>query len=232
MTIRGENTAVIVAGGTGLVGSQLIAQILPHEAISTLYALTRRQITVNIPQAIKLVNLIEPDLLISDWPDERARPTVGFICLGTTKKQAGSQEQLRQIDVELVCQVAQTMKLLGVTRVAVVSSLGADAQSRFHYLKCKGQMERALMNMGFEQLVIVRPGPLKGQRHASRSDEKWLQRLMRPFIPLMRGKLRNYTPIDAKEVALAMLYRVFAPHPQKVEILHKNEMVKLLGQYR
>jgi len=144
MTIRGENTAVIVAGGTGLVGSQLIEQILPHEAISTLYALTRRQITVNIPQAIKLVNLIEPDLLISDWPDERARPTVGFIC---------------------------------------------------HYLKCKGQMERALMNMGFEQLVIVRPGPLKGQRHASRSDEKWLQRLMRPFIPFMRGKLRNYTPI-------------------------------------
>lgn len=36
MTIRGENAAVIVAGGTGLVGSQLIEQILPHEAISTL----------------------------------------------------------------------------------------------------------------------------------------------------------------------------------------------------
>lgn len=232
MTIRGENTTVIVAGGTGLVGSQLIEQILPHEAITTLYALTRRQIQVNIPQAVKLTNLIVPDLLLSDWPETSARPSVGFICLGTTKQQAGSQEQLRQIDVDLVCQVAQTMKMLGVNRLAVVSSLGANAQSRFHYLKCKGQMERALMNMDFEQLVIVRPGPLKGQRQHARRDEQWLQRLMRPFVPMMIGNLGNYAPIEAKEVALAMLYRTFASDAKKVEILHRNEMLKLLNQYR
>lgn len=232
MSINQDNHCVIIAGATGLVGSRLLQHILQHDAISTVYALSRRPPQVEHTGNGKVHLLLDPELKITAWEESLPRPTIGFICLGSTRKEAGSRAKLRQVDFELVCHVAQSMKVLGVSKLAVVSSLGADAHSPFHYLKCKGQMENALMQMEFEQLVIARPGPLLGAREQQRQDEKWLQCLMRPITPLLRGQLHNWTPVSADTVAEAMLYRTFSYPHRKIEILHKLEMEQLLSQFR
>lgn len=157
MSINQDNHCVIIAGATGLVGSRLLQHILQHDAIDTVYALSRRPPQVEHTGSNRVYLLLDPELKITAWDESLPRPTIGFICLGSTRKQAGSRAKLRQVDFELVCHVAQSMKVLGVSKLAVVSSLGADAHSPFHYLKCKGQMENALMQMEFEQLVIARP---------------------------------------------------------------------------
>ena len=126
-----------------------------------IYALSRRSLNAKF-DSNKLHTLIHNDLQVTSWDDTNATPKLGVICLGTTKKKAGSKEALRKVDVELVSQVAQSMKFLGVQRVAVVSSYGASPDSYSHYLRCKGQMEQNLKRIGFKQLFIARPGPLVG----------------------------------------------------------------------
>ena len=226
-----SNACVIIAGGTGLVGKEVMAKLVSQPSIETLYSLSRRTITGIEDTNNKIVPLLDAALTIHDWDDQQPIPRVGFICLGTTLKQAGSKDALRKIDVELVCKVAQQMKMIGVKRIAVVSSLGAKASSSSHYLACKGHMEKNIERMGFEEVVFARPGPLVGQRENPRTDEKVVQTLSKVIRPLMLGKLANFVPVHAQDVAKAMIYQVFSYQEEKVIYLHRKDMLDLIRHY-
>ena len=219
---------VVDAGGSGLVGSELLKELLEDGPITRVYALTRSTLPY---YHSKLDTLQDPELRILDWDDENPAPTLGFICLGSTLKQAGSAKDLAKVDYELVCRVAHSMKVIGVKRLAVVSSYGASRNSLIHYLRCKGKMETAIAQMGFDKLIFMRPGPLKGLRDSPRKIEAITHGILKFLQPLMQGNLVNASPIDARSVALAMLFALLnAPSPQH-QILNNIEINQLLNQY-
>lgn len=224
-----NNLTVIIAGATGLIGTELTKQLLEEEPIQHIYALSRRDLPFF---ANKLEVIKHPELRVNNWSDDMVSPELGFICLGTTIKQAGSKEALERVDYTLVCEVAHEMKLLGVKRIAVVSSVGASARSFSHYLKCKGKMELAIERMDFEQVVFVQPGPLKGLRESPRQDEAVIQTVLSVIRPLMIGPLAKLIPIEASDVALAMQYSLLEPSNKKVTTLNSVEMRKLLNKYQ
>lgn len=235
MSIRGDNTHVIIAGASGLIGQDLLHRLNSESAISSIYALSRRPLNIHQSQASapdKVHTIIDNELRVTQWDDSFEKPSIGFICLGTTLKQAGSKQALEKVDYDLVCHVAQTMLLLGVKRIAVVSSYGATKDSLSHYLKCKGKMEQTVSKMGFEQVVFMRPGPLVGVRATPRSDEKMLQFVMKFIKPLMLGKFANFIPIPAEDVAQAMLFKMFQPQHHSIDILNSIEMRALLSKYQ
>ncbi len=229
MAINHDHKAVIVAGGSGLVGSELVKQLLDSPSIEHVYALVRKPLVF---QSHKLECLVTPDLLIHTWDEDKVAPTLGFICLGTTLKQAGSKSGLEKVDYELVCQVAQEMKVLGVKKIAVVSSLGASIRSFSHYLRCKGKMEQAIRQVGFEHITFVRPGPLVGLRDTPRRGEIITNGLLKVLRPLLIGRLKNFIPIRASSVAQAMIYSLFQSTDKKVEIYHSAEIKQWLKQYK
>ncbi|CDT51288.1 putative nucleoside-diphosphate-sugar epimerase [Vibrio coralliirubri] len=231
MSISGDKTSVVVAGATGLIGHHVMKLLIDEPAVDHIYALSRRALDSQF-DSNKLHTLIHSDLQVTSWDDTNAMPNLGVICLGTTKKKAGSKEALRKIDVELVSQVAQSMKFLGVQRVAVVSSYGASPDSYSHYLRCKGQMEQNLKRIGFKQLFIARPGPLVGERDEPRADEKLLQSVFPLLSPFMFGKFKNLRPIQSKDVAKAILFRLFENNFQNIEIYSSSDMLNLLAKYR
>ncbi|CAE6903562.1 NAD(P)H-binding protein [Vibrio sp. B1FLJ16] len=226
-----NNTCVIIAGATGLVGSKVVTHLVSQPGIHTLYSLSRRPLDNISDPKNKIIPMIDADLSILNWDDQQSTPEIGFICLGTTLKQAGSKENLRKVDVDLVTNVARQMKMIGVTRLAVVSSLGANSKSSSHYLACKGQMEENIKELGFDEVVFVRPGPLVGQRVQSRTDEKIVQGIFSVIRPFMLGKLANFVPIDAEDVAKAMIYQIFSYQQDPVVYLHRREMLDLLQHY-
>jgi len=224
-----DNLIVITAGSTGLVGNELLKQMLDAEPINKIYALSRKELPFF---HTKLTTIKHPELRILDWKSDDLEPKYGFICLGTTLKEAGSKQALEKIDHELVCQVAQEMKLLGVTHLAVVSSLGASTRSVSHYLRCKGRMELAIERMQFEHVVFARPGPLKGLRENPRKDEIVTQTMLKIMQPLMIGPLAKLIPIDASDVAQAMQYQLFGHNKKRVEFIDSVDMRRLLNKYR
>lgn len=231
MDLFGDGAKVVIAGASGLVGNELITQLVDLTAVHSLYALVRNPLPL---EHDKLYQIQDSQLRITQW-DQQHTADFGFICLGTTKKQAGSNKALESIDVDLVCQVAQTMKMIGVKRIAVVSSYGAKINSLSHYLRCKGKMEKSILNMGFERVVFVRPGPLAGHRIPARKDELVTAKILALLRPLLIGPLANMIPIDANDVATAMLYGTFKPqHSAKDNYVTMNsqEMHQLLDKYR
>ncbi|MCC2524736.1 NAD(P)H-binding protein [Vibrio coralliilyticus] len=224
-----RDLVVMVAGATGLIGTELIKQMLEEDPVTRIYALSRRELPFFHP---KLEVLQNKQLQVQEWDADKPSPKYGFICLGTTIKQAGSKQELERIDYELVCDVAQTMKVLGVTHLAVVSSYGASVRSLSHYLRCKGKMEMAIERLGFEHITFVRPGPLVGLRDTPRTDEAIVQVVLKSLRPLMFGKLAKLIPIQASEVAKAMQYGILTNADRKLQTLDSIQMRNLINKYQ
>ena len=126
---------------------------------------------------------------------------IGFCALGTTRRKAGSAEEFRRIDYDLVLKAAQQAKESGCKYFALVSSMNANQDSSFLYPRVKGEIENALIDLGFEHLSIFRPGFLKCNRTESRLGE----RVAGWFMPIMDFVFRNKYSVSTEDVAKAMI---------------------------
>ncbi|GAB7219687.1 NAD(P)H-binding protein [Vibrio comitans] len=215
------NTSIVIAGATGLVGRETLESLLRDVRVEQVISLSRREIEM---EHSRLQQWITADLSMPESPQMNVQPSVGIITLGTTLKKAGSKENLRAIDVDLVVNTATKMKKMGVERLYVVSCLGANTKAMSHYLRCKGDMEAQIEALGFTGITFLQPGPLAGDRDEKRSDEKLLQGVMKLVNPLMVGKLKNYMPIEANVVASAINKLVFMSEESRVSRITSQKM--------
>ena len=88
-----ESRVALVAGPTGLIGSQLLELLLNDSAYSTVIALSRNPLSISNP---KLENVIVEASALKSHTDIKADDV--FCCLGTTIKQAKTKEAFRKID--------------------------------------------------------------------------------------------------------------------------------------
>jgi uncharacterized protein YbjT (DUF2867 family) len=128
-----------------------------------------------------------------------------YACLGTTIKVAGSQERFRRVDHDYSAAVARLARDEGARRLALVSSVGASPTAASFYLKVKGETERDIEALGYETLAILRPSMLLGERTEKRTGEKIGIAVARALSFAMVGGLRGYKPIEARDVAAAMV---------------------------
>jgi uncharacterized protein YbjT (DUF2867 family) len=190
--------AVLVAGATGLIGRELVAQSL--DAGLTVHALARRAPAAAAARpGLHWLNIDYPTLPVLP------KASQAYCALGTTLKVAGSQAAFRAVDFDAVLHFARACRACGVMRFAVVSSLGADATSGNFYSRVKGEMEAALSVLGFASLVIARPSLLAGDRTAlgqpARLGERLVLAASAPLAPLMP---KAWRPIQAATVARGM----------------------------
>ncbi len=196
------NRTVIIAGATGLVGRELLRGLLADPTVDQVHAVGRRAPAVVSPKlTAHIVNFAAlPPLPPADEL---------YLALGTTIKVAGSQAAFRAIDHDANLSVAKAALASGTTRVGLVSAMGADARSRIFYSRVKGELEDELTALPLEGLVIARPSLLVGARtelgQPSRPGEEWGNTLNRMFGFLIPS---NYKPIDASDVAHALLAAV------------------------
>ena len=191
----------LVAGANGMVGSCLLQVLIEAPEYSRVYALTRRPLGRDHP---KIANrIVSFNRLAEQLKGLTAQDA--YCCIGTTIKEAGSEDEFRDADVEAVLRFAEAARALGATRFAVVSSVGADIKSKKFYLRCKGEMEEGVSRIGFPALDIFQPSLLLGPRKQARPLET-LGKLLAPAInPLLTGARESWRAIPAETVARGML---------------------------
>ena len=214
-----QRTALL-AGATGLVGRALLSLLVDSDRYRSAHVLLRRT-SGNIAA--------DPKLKIQEVDFARlptAFPAVDdvYIALGTTIKMAGSEAAFRQVDFDFVVNIARAARTAGATRLAVVSALGADPTSRIFYNRVKGEMELAIMQIGYESVVIAQPSLLLGDRAAlgqpARSGELWAERLLAPLGWIVPKGVR---PIPARAVASALVAAMIDARPG-VRVLKSGAM--------
>lgn len=198
---EGEQKVVLVAGGSGFVGNLVLDILLDAPDIGRVFAVTRRPLAREHPRLANRIAQFE----------RMESQLKGLTChaalcsLGTTLRQAGSQQAFRQVDIDAVLAFAKTAKSAQAQRFVVVSSAAADPQSKNFYLRTKGEMEEALSTLGFASLDILQPSVLLGWRRELRPAELAASIVMPLVNPFLTGKRQLYRGIPARTVAAAMV---------------------------
>jgi uncharacterized protein YbjT (DUF2867 family) len=196
-----QKTALI-AGASGLVGSQLLPQLLASDRYARVIAVGRRPLPVVHPK-------LEQRIFNLEQLEEHRLQLIAddvYCCLGTTLRQAGSKEAFYKVDFLYVVKLAALTAGNFAAQFLLISAMGADATSRFYYNRVKGEMEDTVREAPFRAIHIFRPSLLLGQRAEKRVGEQVGAILLRALRPILVGRLRAYRAIEAKTVARAMLH--------------------------
>lgn len=190
-----KKTAVIV-GASGMVGHELTLQLLEDERYKKVVVLVRKPLAIDHEK-------LEERRYDFDWPN--ADLVIGdelFCCLGTTIKAAGSQTAFRKVDYDYVLETAKIALANGTKKMAMISSMGADEDSKVFYSRIKGEIEAALQELNYEACYILRPSLLMGARNELRMGELVGKLAMTAFSFAIPNK---YKGIESKQVAKAMI---------------------------
>jgi uncharacterized protein YbjT (DUF2867 family) len=197
---------VLILGATGLVGRNALAQALAQPAVTEVIAPTRRP----LPKQDRLMNPVAPTLElllpeVASWG-----PDAAICATGTTIKKAGSKEAFSSVDHDLPLSFARLAHQAGAQSFALVSAIGASADSSFFYARVKGQLERDVQEIGFRSLTILRPGMIGGKRDEFRLGESLALKLSHFLAPVLP---KRFHVNPAPKIAQALVDAVVTAEP-------------------
>ena len=95
-------------------------------------------------------------------------------------------------------EVAREAARNGVDSYVLISTINANPDSSFFYLKMKGQLEEAVKVLPFSSISILRPGPLTGARERIRLSEIFSTTLLEIITKFVKLDIE---PVDSQRVA-------------------------------
>lgn len=213
---------VILTGATGMVGEGVLLECLNSPAVEQVLSVSRKPSGRSHP---KLREIVHADFHnLAPIQDQLTGYNACFFCLGVSS--VGMKEpEYRRLTYDLTLHFAQTLlpRNPGLT-FCYVSGAGTDGtlQSSQMWARVKGQTENDLLQLGFRQAYMFRPGFLRatpGQQHVL-SYYKYFGWL----FPVLRTLTPKYVSTLA-ELGQAMLHA--AQHGAPKPVLEVPDIVAL-----
>jgi uncharacterized protein YbjT (DUF2867 family) len=98
----------------------------------------------------------------------------------------------------------------GTQNFALVSAIGASADSSFFYARVKGELERDVREIGFRSLTILRPGMIEGEREEFRFAETLALKLSHFLAPVLP---KRFHVNPARKIAQVLVDAVATAEP-------------------
>ena len=211
----------LLFGSSGLVGGQLLRQLIENSEYSKIKIFVRLEPEINDPK----LEIIKTNFNNLENHRENIKGDDCFFCIGTTKQNSPNKDEYRRIELDMPKQIAQIAKSNSVNSFVFVSSGFADPKSSGDYLKFKGEVEEELKKLNFSKLGIMRPSFLMGDRKEKRVGEKIGIFLFKMLSPLFLGPLKKMKPIHSEKVAKAMIK--VSNGDFKKTVFESNEIVEV-----
>jgi uncharacterized protein YbjT (DUF2867 family) len=213
----------VIAGASGLVGSELLSILLQSTQYDEVLILVRKELPV---QHKKLVQLIV-DFDNLDQHQQVINGHVIFCCLGSTKSKTPNLSVYRKIDHDYPVKLAQIAAKNKVSHFHLISAIGANSKSGNFYTKIKGETENDVQAAGIRSLHIYQPSLLTGNRKEHRLAERIAINIMKVIDPLLIGGLQKYRSIAAATVAMAMFKQSL--NQEEGVFVHPSDHIKQLA---
>src|SRR6478609_1706281 len=129
----------VVLGGSGLIGKELIRQLLKDPTFLIVRALVRSPLDIEHPKFLSQTTNFSDE---EDFREKIGTGTVVFCCIGTTmKKVEGDKIAYKKIDYDIAINAARFASEKNFKQFALVSSISANPNSRNFYIRLKGKIE-------------------------------------------------------------------------------------------
>lgn len=218
----GNRKTALVFGATGLVGSELVKVLIEDERYETIKIFGRRSSGFADKKVKEIkTDFSDKELLASEMSGDDL-----FCCLGTTIKKARTKESFRKVDLVFPKLLAEIASSKNVSKMLVISSIGASSRTSNFYLKTKGEMEEEVAAILKDKAYIFRPSFLLGDRKESRPGEQAGKFLMKFIGPLFFGKFKKYKAIGVQKVAKAMVH---VANSESSKHFYESDEIQVLG---
>ena len=212
----------IVIGATGLVGSLMTQKLLEDNRYEKVKVFVRRSLHLKHPKLEEhLINFEKIEI----WKEYLTGDEL-YSALGTTIKKAGSKDAQYIIDFTYQHEVAKAASQNGVEKYLLVSSAGANYKSKNFYLRMKGKLDEKVQLLSFKQILIFRPSILAGERSELRLAEV-LGIKIAGIVTRIIPALKKYRPIEASQVAEAMIESANQIVSTKIKIFNPEEIFEI-----
>lgn len=196
---------VIIAGASGLIGSELLKLLLDDKRVEEVVALVRKPLPIN---NLKLIQINTTFDSLEEIRSELYGDAL-FCCLGSTKSKTPNINDYRKVDHDYPVALAKIASENKLPQFHLISALGADTTSKLFYNKLKGETEIDVKKFAFRSIHIYQPSLLTGSRVENRPLEKLAISLMKIVNPILIGNFKKYKSIKAITVAKAMINQTF-----------------------
>ncbi len=183
---------VIITGATGMVGKGVLLECLDHESIGEVLVICRNQVGLDHP---KLKELLHNDFSDFSGVKDQLKAYDGcFFCMGISA--AGlKEEEYRKITYDYTLALAKVLIDQNPQMTfTYVSGQGTDSteKGRMMWARVKGKTENDLLNLGFKDAYMFRPGmiiPLRGIKSRTKAYQfmydyfMWLVKLIKFLSP-------------------------------------------------
>ena len=204
------NKNILLAGASGLVGNNLLHILQKND--SNLVLISRKkvdakkeikQIVTNFDELEQLKNKISIDTVYI-----AIGKRLSLIELIYLKKK--SRSNFEKVDFEYIKNIAAFAKRSGAKSLGLISAVGANKNSLNTYLKVKGKTEEEIMSLGFEKVIIARPGHLLGKRkNESINPIIFIFEMITNITGmLLLGPLKKFKNIASSKVASAIIEKI------------------------
>ncbi|GGF07343.1 NAD-dependent epimerase/dehydratase family protein [Hymenobacter cavernae] len=192
----------IVTGATGMVGEGVLHECLNHPEVEQVLSVSRRPSGVTHPKLREIVYADFQDL--TPIQDQLTGYNACFFCLGVSSV-GMKQPEYRRLTYDLTLHFAETLLPRNPDLTfCYVSGAGTDTtgHGRSMWARVKGQTENKLLDLGFRQAYMFRPGFMKatpGLKNVLPYYKyfDWLYPALRRFLPQYVSTLQ--------ELGLAMI---------------------------
>jgi len=207
---------IILLGASGQVGQALLQLALATPTITHITAPTRQPLLPHDKLHNPVIDFNQLPLEADWW-----RADALLSALGTTCRQAGSLAAFRAVDLTINLACAHAARQQGTLRYGLVSAVGANAKAWVPYTQIKGELELAVHQLDFEQLVLIRPAmldaPNRPQPRPMETLGLWLSRRLRGLLPA------RYRPVPPTAVAARLLAAIQTDTPG-VQIIESEQI--------
>lgn len=220
------NKTAIILGATGLTGGILLDRLIEDERYTRIKVFTRRHVDRKHEKIEEfLVDLFELETLTELFTADEV-----FCCIGSTQKKTPDEEVYRMVDFGIPATAAKLSKKNNIQTFQVISSMGANEESRFFYNRTKGEMEGAVIEKGIPHTFILRPSLISGDRDESRPFEFAWKKIMKLGDRLLVGKLKKYRSIHPETIVDAMIY--LANNPYQSGRIESDEIKDIASKHK
>jgi uncharacterized protein YbjT (DUF2867 family) len=188
---------VVLVGSTGLVGNEVLKQLISENSVSKINVLTRKKIHFQSPKVINHVVDFENENDLK----KAIQGEIVICCIGTTKAKTPNVTEYEKIDRDIPVRLAKIGKENGISQYHLISAIGANKNSSINYNRIKGEAEEGVLAAGILKTLIYRPGMLIGKRNESRPGEFIAQKLSFLFDLFMIGSMKKYHSVKANYLA-------------------------------
>jgi uncharacterized protein YbjT (DUF2867 family) len=194
--------SVVMLGASGAVGGMVAQALSQSPETKQLTLLNRREITAL--SGSKVVQLALDVLDATKYSQFLSGHQIAICCLGVGQPSKVSKDEFVKIDKTAALDFATACKQAGVRHFQLLSAVGANAKSSSHYLRTKGELQDAIIALGFERVSFFQPSMILTQTNRYGFSQGLMLAVWPSLSVVLQGGLRKYRGINVETLGRAI----------------------------